>query len=155
MTTEELFGESIVGYRSPSFEVDVEKGRLRQFCNAIGERAAVFTDEKEAIRAGFRSIPAPPTFLFCLEMEREDPYDWFKKLSIPLGNVLHGEQSFTYHEMVCAGDTIKFSGKVVDTYSKKSGALKFIVHRNYVSFQDGTSAAEFDRTIVIQSRNEG
>ena len=141
-----------MGYKSPTFEVDVEKGRLRQFCHAIGESASIYTDEVEAKRAGYRSIPVPPTFLFCLEMERQDPYDWFKELAIPLGNVLHGEQSFKYHDIVCAGDRIKFSGEVVDAYDKKSGALQFIVHRNFVFFDTDVLAAEFDRTIVIQSR---
>ena len=153
MTVDKALSEKVVGYKSPTFQVDVEKGRLRQFCRAIGEQTLIYNDESEAKRLGYRSIPAPPTFLFCLEMERDDPYDWFKELSIPLGNVLHGEQNFKYHDIVCAGDRIQFSGEVVDFYSKKNGALQFVVHRNYVLFEDESLAAEFDRTIVIQSRN--
>ena len=152
MSESKDFRRKIVGYKSPTFEVDVEKGRLRQFCHAIGESAGIYINEVEAKRAGYRSIPVPPTFLFCLEMERDDPYDWFKELSIPLGNDQHGEQSFKYHDIVCAGDRIKFSGEVVDAYDKKGGALQFIVHRNFVFFDTGVLAAEFDRTIVVQSR---
>ena len=152
MSENKDFRREIIGYKTPTFEVDVEKGRLRQFCHAIGETADIYVNEVEAKLAGYRSIPIPPTFLFCLEMERDDPYDWFKELSIPLGNVLHGEQSFKYHDIVCAGDRIKFSGEVVDAYDKKGGALQFIVHRNFVFFDTGVLAAEFDRTIVVQSR---
>ncbi|MGR8921498.1 MAG: MaoC family dehydratase N-terminal domain-containing protein [Gammaproteobacteria bacterium] len=143
-------GRDIVGYRTPRFEVAVEKGRLRLFAKAIGQTDPVYTDEAAAREAGYRSLPVPPTFFFCLEMERADPYDWFAALEIPLPRVLHGEQSFTYHRTACAGDVLSFSGEVVDVYAKKGGALEFLVHRNFVATPAGDAVAEFDRTLVIR-----
>ena len=140
----------MIGYQTPTFEVEVEKGRLRMFANAIGERDPIYSDASAAIAAGYRSIPVPPTFFFCLEMERADPYDWFYALAIPLPKVLHGEQAFTYHRTACAGDVLRFSGEVVDVYNKKGGALEFLVQRNFVTSVDGEAVAEFDRTLVIR-----
>ena len=139
-----------IGYRQPPFAVEVEKGRLRLFAKAIGETDPIYSDEQAARAAGHRSLPVPPTFLFCLEMERADPYDWFHELGIPLGNVLHGEQSFTYHRTAYAGETLTFSAELLDIYEKTNGALQFLVQRNYVTDAAGLPVAEFDRNIVIR-----
>ena len=148
-----VLNSSLVGFSTPSFTVEVEKGRLRLFCKAIGETSSIYKDEDAAIEQGFRSIPVPLTFLFCLEMEREDPYDWFKQLNIPLQNVLHGEQKFADHRIACAGDTLNFRGEVAGVYHKKQGMLEFLVHKNYVrAANSGHDVAEFQRTLVIQHR---
>jgi len=140
-----------IGYRTPAFEVEVEPGRLRLFAKAIGETDPVYSDVAAARAAGFRSLPVPPTFLFCLEMERPDPYDWFQDLGIPLARALHGEQSFAYHRIACAGEVLRFAGEVTDIYDKKAGALEFIVQRVTVSALDDERIASFDRTVVIRN----
>jgi acyl dehydratase len=145
-----ILAPSLVGYCNRPFSVEVEKGRLRLFAKAIGETDPIYVDETAAQMVGYRSLPVPPTFLFCLEMERPDPYDWFHDLGIPLGWVLHGEQAFVYHATACAGDVLTFSGQVVDIYDKKAGALEFLVQHNVISAADGSLVAEFDRTVVIR-----
>ena len=145
-----MIDHKFIGYRQPSFEAEVEKGRLRLFAKAIGETDPIYFDEQAARAAGHASLPVPPTFFFCLEMERADPYDWFHELGMPLGRVLHGEQSFTYHRTAYAGETLTFSAELLDIYEKKNGALQFLVQRNFVSDASGAPVAEFDRTIVIR-----
>ena len=145
-----MIDHKFIGYRQPSFEAEVEKGRLRLFAKAIGETDPIYFDEQAARAAGHVSLPVPPTFFFCLEMERADPYDWFHELGMPLGRVLHGEQSFTYHRTAYAGETLTFSAELLDIYEKKNGALQFLVQRNFVSDASGAPVAEFDRTIVIR-----
>jgi len=139
-----------IGFRTPEFDVEVEKGRLRQFARAIGETNPVYLDEGAARAAGHASLPVPPTFLFCLEMERADPYDWFTALDIPLGRVLHGEQHFVYRRVACAGEVLHFAGEVIDLYEKRGGALEFLVQRNWITDAAGAAVAEFDRSIVIR-----
>jgi acyl dehydratase len=145
-----MIDHKFIGYRQPPFAADIEKGRLRLFAKAIGETDPIYSDELAARAAGHPSLPVPPTFFFCLEMERADPYDWFKELGIPLGQVLHGEQSFTYQRTAYAGETLTFSAELLDIYEKKNGALQFLVQRNFVSDAAGAPVAQFDRTIVIR-----
>ena len=145
-----MIDHKFIGYRQPPFAAEVEKGRLRLFAKAIGETDPIYFDEQAARAAGHASLPVPPTFFFCLEMERADPYDWFHELGMPLGRVLHGEQSFTYHRTAYAGETLTFSAELLDIYEKKNGALQFLVQRNFVSDASGAPVAEFDRTIVIR-----
>jgi hypothetical protein len=116
--------------------VEVEKGRLRLFAKAIGETKPI-----DAI---------PPTYLFSLEMEKPEPFDWLLAMGVHLGNVLHGEQSFTYHQMVYAGDKVTFESRIADIYEKKNGALEFIVRETAVKNASGALVAELRCVIVVR-----
>ena len=56
-----------IGRISKPHTVEVEKGRLKFFAKAIGETNPIYTDESAARAAGYRSLPAPPTFIFSLD----------------------------------------------------------------------------------------
>ena len=140
-----------IGMTLPQHSVAVEAGRLRFFSKAIGETDTVYTDEAAAKAAGYRALPAPPTFLFSLDLEREDPLDWLIRLGMDLGKILHGEQSFTYHAPVCAGDTVTFDTRISDIYDKKGGALEFVVKETRVRNQDTVHVADLKSTVVHRS----
>ena len=140
-----------IGRVSTPNTVDVEKGRLKFFAKSIGETNPIYTDEAAAKAAGYRSILAPPTFVFSLDMERENPFDDTEEMGINLGDILHAEQAFTYHEPICAGDTITLQSKVTDIYDKKGGALEFVTQLYTANNQDNTLVAEMTRTIVVRN----
>ena len=140
-----------IGRRSAPHTAEVEKGRLRFFARAIGETDPVYTDEEAARAAGYPSLPAPPTFAFCLEMEKPNPFEDLEAMGIDLGKVLHAEQSFQYHAPICAGDSLTFETRVSDIYDKKGGALEFVVQDCSVRNQTGTLVAELRRVIVVRN----
>lgn len=72
-------------------------------------------------------------------------------MGIQLGKILHAEQAFTYHEPICAGDTITLQSKVADIFDKKGGALEFVVQDYTAKNQDGELVAELRRTIVVRN----
>ena len=131
--------------------VEIEKGRLKFFAKAIGETNPIYTDEVAAKAAGYRSIPAPPTFAFSLDMEREEPFSDLDEMGIELGKILHAKQSFSYHEPICAGDAITLQSEVTDIYDKKGGALEFLVQNYTAKNQDDVLVAEMRRTIVVRN----
>lgn len=145
-----MIDRSFIGFKTVPFSVEVEKGRLRLFAKAIGELDPIYSDESAALAAGFPSLPVPPTFLFCLEMERPDAYDWCDELNIPLARVLHGEQAFKYYAAAYAGDLLRFSSEIIDIYDKKNGTLEFVVRKNIITNQQNEEIAEFDSTLVIR-----
>ena len=145
-----MIDRKFIGYTSPPCTLEVEKGRLRQFAHAIGQTAPEYIDEAAARAAGYRSLPVPPTFLFCLEMDRPDPYGWFDVVGIPLPKVLHAEQQFTYHTMAFAGDALTFESRIADIYDKKGGLLEFVAQDNRITNQHAQLIAEFRRTLVIR-----
>lgn len=145
-----MIDRKFIGYTSAPFTAEVERGRLRFFAKAIGESDPLYSDEAAARAAGHPDLPVPPTFLFCLEMDRPDPYGWFDDLGIPLPQVLHGEQAFTYHRTAYAGDRLRFASTVVDIYDKKGGQLEFVVQDNAITNQREELVAEFRRTLVVR-----
>lgn len=140
-----------IGRKTPPMTVDVEKGRLKFFAKAIGETNPIYTDESAAKAAGYRSIPAPPTFAFCLEMESNSLWDNIAAMGVPVGKILHGSQTFKYHAPILAGDRITFETTVSDIYDKKGGALEFIVEDSTAKNQDGALVAELQRVIVVRN----
>jgi len=61
-------------------------------------------------------------------------FDWAK--------LLHGEQHFTYHSPIHAGDTLTIQTTVVDMYEKRGGALEFMVTKTTAHNQDGELVQE-------------
>jgi acyl dehydratase len=140
-----------IGRTTTPQTVDVEKGRLKFFAKAIGETDPVYTDEAAARAAGYKALPAPPTFAFCLEMETNSLWDNIAAMGVPVGKILHGSQTFKYHASICAGDRVTFQTKVSDVYDKKGGALEFIVEDTTARNQDGALVAELQRVIVVRN----
>lgn len=140
-----------IGRMSEPHVVEVEKGRLRFFSTAIGETNPIYSDELAAKAAGYRSIPAPPTFAFCLDMEKPNPFKELDEMGISLGKILHAEQSFTYHAPIFAGDSLTFQNRVSDIYDKKNGALEFVVQDYTVKNQNGELVEEMRRVLVVRN----
>lgn len=129
----------------------IDAGRLRFFAKAIGERNAVFTDEAAARAAGHPALPVPPTFLFSVELEHPDPFGWLADLGVDMRHVLHGEQQFSYHRVAHAGDVVTATPRIADVYSKKGGALQFVVKDTAVTARDGAPVADLRSVIVVRT----
>jgi acyl dehydratase len=142
---------NIVGTTLPTMTLTIDRGRLRFFAKAIGETDPVYTDVDAAKAAGHPDIPVPPTFLFSVELENPEPFAFLESIGVDLRMVLHGEQSFTYHAAAYPGDELVASPRIADLYTKKGGALEFIVKNTAITRADGTPIAELNSVIVIQN----
>ena len=142
---------TIVGREYPPFQFEVEKGRIRMFCQAIGESNPIYHDESAAKRAGYRSIPVPPTFAFTIIMEANQSFMILDDLGIDKTRTMHGEQQFAYHADICAGDVITGRQKVIDQYEKKGGALRFIVTEIRLENQMMQHVSDLRTTIVVRN----
>ena len=149
-----MIDKGFIGHVMPTFSAEVEKGRLRFFAKATGQTDPVYSDEAAARAAGYPSLPVPPTFLFCLEMEAPDPAAIRNLLGMDYRTLLHGEQGFTYHRMAFAGDTLTFEQRIDDIYDKKGGALEFVVRKTRVTNQRGEDVAELRAVTVIRNKVE-
>ncbi len=137
-----------IGHELPSSVLPIERGRLRFFAKAIGETDPVYVDVAAARAKGYSDLPAPPTFLFAAEFDSGASDLLLATLQIPIGNLLHGEQSFTYHRPACAGDTVTVHSRISDIYDKKNGTLQFVVRNSHALNQDEALVAEL-RTVLI------
>ncbi len=145
-----MIDKKFIGYEVPPTLWEVEKGRIRFFAEVIGAAAPIYFDEAAAKAAGYRSVVAPPTFLFGAESDSGVLMKLLDTLKIDLREVLHGEQRFDYHAPVCAGDTLRFQTRVADIYDKKDGALEFVVNDTKVTNQFGEHVADLHAVIVVR-----
>lgn len=146
-----MLDASIVGREYPPFSVEVEKGRLRAFAKAIGETNPVYFDEAAAHAAGYRSLPAPPTFPFTIIMDAEQGFKVHEDFGIAKAQTVHGEQGFVYHGDICAGDVISGRQRIVGFVEKKGGALQFITTEIALVNQDGRPVCDLRTVIVVRN----
>lgn len=142
---------AILDVRQTPETVPLERGRVRSFAATIGETSPLYLDDEAARAAGHPDLLVPPTFLFGLELEHSDTFDVLRRHSVALSSVLHGEQAFTYHRQLHAGDVVTFSARFTETYSKAGGALDFVVRETAVTGGDGELVAELRSVTVIQN----
>jgi acyl dehydratase len=146
-----MLDRSFIGLESQPRTVVVEAGQLRFFARATGERNPIYFDETAALAAGHPSLPAPPTFLFCLGSLAPEGENVIAKLGVDLGRVLHGEQSFTYGKPIHAGDVTTLKTRISDIYDKRGGALDFIVQDTEAANQNGETVGVTRTVIVVRN----
>ena len=144
-----------VGVVSEPRIVEVEKGFLKFFAKATGESNPIYFDEEAARAAGHPAIPAPPTYLFSLAIgapaKRGEVLNAENGIGVDMRRILHGEQKFAYHRPVHAGDRLTLTTTTSDIYSKKGGALDFIVQDTRALNDAGELCVEM--TVVTVVRN--
>lgn len=143
--------KSLIGTDLPITALTVDRGRLRFFAKSIGETNPIYTDIDAARCAGHPDLPAPPTFLFSVELENPDPFAFLKSIDVDLGRVLHGEQNFVYHRTVYPGDELMARPRITDVYTKKGGALEFLVKDTVITRDDQSTVAELRSVFIVQN----
>jgi acyl dehydratase len=146
-----MLDKALIGYEFAPRFADVERGQLRFFAKATGETNQIYFDEEAARAAGHPRLPAPPTFLYSLELLAPDPKGTLGLLGIDIGKVLHGEQQFTYLRQIYAGDRIKLSTRISDIYDKKGGALEFVVQDTIAENQHGVAVGAARAVLVVRN----
>ena len=146
-----MLDRSKIGHQFPSFTVDIERGRLRFFAKAIGEMNPIYSDEAAAKAAGHRAIPAPPTYMFSVDLDGPELLPILGLLDLDIGRVLHGSQEFDYLGQIYAGDSITQQCRIVDIYDKKAGALEFVVQESSYTNQDGELVGRARQTLVYRN----
>jgi acyl dehydratase len=139
-----------IGHELPASVLPIERSRLQFFAKAIGETDPVYTDVNAARAAGYPDLPAPATFLFAAELDSGASDRLLADLQIPIAKLLHGEQSFTYHQAACVGDTVTVRSRITDIYDKKNGALEFVVKTSRANNQRNELVAELRSVIVCR-----
>ncbi|MDQ3154340.1 MAG: MaoC family dehydratase N-terminal domain-containing protein [Actinomycetota bacterium] len=90
--------------RAATYVVGREK--IREFADAIGDEDPVYRDPNAARAAGHPDVIAPPTFTMLLSLRSQQALVSDPELGLDYSRVVHGDQSFTHHRPVRAGDTL-------------------------------------------------
>jgi acyl dehydratase len=106
--------KKLVGLTSEPFTVEVERGAIRRFAEAIGDPNPVFHDERAARKTRFGTMVAPPTF--CRSF---GTLPIVRKLQLNTRRVLDGGSEWEYFEPIRPGDRITVVSCLADIRETK------------------------------------
>ncbi len=120
--------KSLVGIEFPPFTWEVERGKIREFVQAIGDPNPIYSDRNVATREEYEDIVAPPTFITVPVLWTGQTMAILKALKIDYSRILHGEESYEYYREIYPGDVLTGRAKVTEikTKSGKSGEMDII-----------------------------
>ncbi len=140
---------SVVGKTFPPYEFHVERGKIREFADAIGDPNPIYRDPEYAAKSPAGAILAPPTMLRSFLYETRDSVEALKVTD--WSYIVHGEQEFEYLAPVVAGDVLTAQDKIVSIVEKESrraGKLQIAVIETTFRNQTGEVVQIARRTLV-------
>ena len=98
-----------IGLESDPKTIEVEKGAIIKFAEAIGDENPVYNDEEAARASRHGGLIAPPTFLRSAVSARPElPFE------VPFERLLDGGSDWEYFEPVRPGDRITAVSRIED-----------------------------------------
>lgn len=136
-----------------TFSFTVERGKIREFVQAIGDRNPVYINRDSAIKEGYKDIITPPTFGTVIDhWGGPDFQRMCTILEIDPIKVLHGEHVYEYGTAIYPGDVITARQKVgaVSRREGKRGGMNFIsLDTTYIN-QKGEQVLTAKCVIVVR-----
>ena len=90
----------------PSAVYEVGRAKIAEFADAIGDDDPVHRDADAARAAGHPDVIAPPTFAIVVTLGAADVVLGDADVSLDYSRVVHGEQRFSHHRPIRAGDRL-------------------------------------------------
>jgi acyl dehydratase len=90
----------------PSAVYEVGRAKIAEFATALGDDDPVHRDPAAARAAGHPDVIAPPTFAIVLTLEAANVVLDDPDVDLDYSRVVHGEQKFTHHRPILAGDRL-------------------------------------------------
>src|SRR3546814_567758 len=104
-----------------------------------------------ALVTGVQTCALPIFAAASAPAKRGDIFDKIGGIGVGMDHVLHGEQGFTYHRPIHAGDRITITTTTSDIYAKKGGALEFVVQETRFENARGELCAEARQITVVRN----
>jgi len=120
--------KTMINKEFPPFAWEVERGKIRELVQAIGDKNPIYLSREVAVQDGYQDTPASPTFITVPMMWTNILIDVIKALKINYAKVLHGEESYEYLKEIYPGDVLTGKMRVLsmDEKSGKSGSMDLI-----------------------------
>jgi len=117
--------QSLKGKEYQEVSFTVERDRVIQFADAIGEDNPVFRDPSAAREAGYSEQIAPPTFVTVMQIMTTGQVVLDQDLGLNYSLVVHGEQEYEWRRPVLVGDVLSTTPRIADIYAR--GPNEFLV----------------------------
>lgn len=126
------------GIKLPSFTLVVERVKIKELVEAIGDENPIYRDPDAAMAEGYLDTPCPPTFITLAFQEFTGVFlRALAELEISLVRAIHGEEEYEYLLPIYPGDRLTVTPVVESIVEKKSrsGDLVLVTLRTVVMNQ--------------------
>lgn len=143
---------SLVGTLTEPFVVEVERGAIRRFAEAIEDDNPLFRDVETARHHGYADLLAPPTFATSFRLQVDPP--WIATLD--RRRIVAGEMSFESHQPIIAGMvlTCRMRLRGVEDKAGRKGTMQLLHQELEGRDEAGHIVFVAGRTTVYRSADQ-
>ncbi|WP_151525979.1 FAS1-like dehydratase domain-containing protein [Serinicoccus kebangsaanensis] len=132
----------------PAGPYDITREQIAAFADAVGATGAAHRDPEAARALGHADVVAPPTFAVRLAQQCEAQLVQDPGAGIDFSRVVHGQEGFTHHRPIVAGDVL--TGTLhVDTM-REAGGHGMVATRVELADTAGEPVTTVTSTIVVR-----
>lgn len=150
----------MVGRASEPFVLEVEKGAIKKFADAVGDYSPLYWDEEYARNSRNGGIVAPPGF-FGWPATWRGAMPFFNAFRTEVmaklqeagyGRLLDGGIDYEFFQPVRAGDTLVGVMKFADIYERagKSSSMAIAVFETTYTNQNGARVAVARQSLIMR-----
>jgi len=133
--TDPLVSSQLIGQQSDEVLVEVERGAIQKFAEAVGDTT----------EACLRGEVAPPTFPTTIRIP-------IPGLTYDLARILHGGQEYRFQRPIRAGDRLRCRARLQDVYQREGrlGAMTFLIIELEGRGQNGEPVFTGRSTVIVR-----
>ena len=118
---------SYKGREFDPFTFEVERGKIKELCLAIGDENQIFLDRDVAKASGYKDTPAPLTFATVMNFwGYPEVWDRMTEMGVDVKRLLHAKEEYEYFSPIYPGDVLT---GVVSVDSIRDGAMGMVTFR--------------------------
>ncbi len=142
-----------------TFDLPIERGKVREFALSVGEDNPVFFDVDAARAQGLPDIVAPPTFtvtqIWQISREQREAQ---LGANLDYERVLHGEQEFVYERLPFAGEILRGTMRISKDFTKqgkRGGEMRFVTYESRFVDVQGEDVLTAYYTLIETAKDVG
>jgi len=144
---------AMIGQKSAPWKFEVTTTSVRAFARGVGYKDAVYFDIDAAQQAGYRNLPAPPTYLgtpVFIPGKSDDTFSHPRSegpsLRHGLKGLLDGGTETEYLDAICAGDVLAVESEITSLDVRTSPKLgKMLLVSTLATYRN-----ERDEVVALQ-----
>jgi len=142
----------LLGKTYPPMTYEVGREKIREFAEAVGDDNPAYRDADAARALGLPDVVAPPTFAVVATRGPQIAVIEDPQLGLDFTRVVHGDQRFTFHRPILAGDRLVVTA-AIDTARTVAGN-DILTIRSDITDDQGAEVASVWATLVARAPEE-
>lgn len=149
-----LFDRNTTGQTTKTRHITIDRRHLVLYSEAIGETKPIHLNQAAAQAAGYPDVVAPPTFTAVIDMAalqdmaRDGKPDIHEVIRADFRFLLHGEESYCYHGLMFAGDTVAHETTVTGFSDAAGGRIEIAHLQTSISHAERGPLVTCKRTLI-------